>query len=326
MDSHFLEVSGAEFRYGARKVLDCVSMVVKPGEIYVLLGPNAAGKSSLVRAITGRVDLNAGTVRVAGQDPVRSAAARRAIGLVPQQIALYEKLTAQENLSVIGRLMGVKGDKLGARMSDALQQIELADRRSDRVEVLSGGMRRRVNIAAALLHEPGLLILDEPTVGVDQAGRRALRDLLLRLRDSGLAILLTTHEMEEAEALAGRAGVLIGGKLVAEGSVDQLVHLHFGRQMELAVKFAADSGGGDAGSEVRPAMAGAGLAFDASTGQWQGLVEPDKPAVRELLGRLTAGGIAASDVRLRRPGLDTLMRHLVVPPGDEAQPQREAAQ
>jgi ABC-2 type transport system ATP-binding protein len=323
MDRDFLQVSGAEFRYGTRKVLDGISLSVKPGEIYVLLGPNGAGKSTLVRAITGRVDLNGGTVRVAGQDPVRSAEARRAIGLVPQQIALYEKLTAQENLSVIGRLMGVKGDKLGARMSDALLQIELTGRKSDRVEVLSGGMRRRVNIAAALLHEPGLLILDEPTVGVDQAGRRALRDLLIKLRDSGLAILLTTHEMEEAEALADRVGVLIGGKLVAEGPVDDLVRVHFGSRMELAVKLSAGDGGRETAA---PLMAGAGLALDASTGQWQGLVEPNLPAVRELLGHLTAGGIAASDVRLRRPGLDTLMRHLVMPPGDKTQPQREAAQ
>ncbi len=305
MSSRLLEIRDATYRYGARIAIGGVSLSIPPGQIYALLGPNGAGKSTLVRAISGRIRLDSGSIRVAGGDPAESAAARREIGLVPQQIALFEKLTPQENLAAIGQIMGVGRKNLKERIPAALTQIAIGDRAGDRVETLSGGMRRRVNIAAALLHRPSLLVLDEPTVGVDEAGRRALRDLLQNLRNNGLAILLTTHEMEEAEALADHVGIIAAGRMHADGTPSQLVEQQFGAGMELVVRFDAAEG-----QHLMPLLAPLGVSLDATTSQWKGIVDPDAGPIRALIDRLLASRARGLDIRLRRPGLDTLLRRL----------------
>lgn len=307
MNEHFLEVRGAEFRYGPRQVLGDVDLTVRQGEIYVLLGPNGAGKSTLARAVSGQIRLDQGHVRVAGADPAKSADARRAIGIVPQNIALYDKLNARENLNVIGRLMGVPRRSMGQRIGVMLEKIRLGDRAADRAEILSGGMRRRLNIAAALLHEPQLLILDEPTVGVDRAGRHAVRELLIALRDGGLAILLTTHDMDEAQALADRVGIMVEGRLKAEGTPEELVEKSFGDAIEVIVQ----PGGSGAPLEgVGKSMGKLGLRYDATTGQWRGLVDQNAPQIQKLIQKVARGDTGASDIRVRRPGLDTLLDRL----------------
>lgn len=303
-----LSVEDLHSHYGQRRVLRGASLNLGAGEIYVLLGPNGAGKSTLIKAVTGQVRPERGTIRLEGVDPAGSVAARRMIGLVPQNIALYEKLTAGENLAVIGRLMGVADRDLAARIAEALERIALADRVRDRVVVLSGGMRRRVNIAAALIHRPRLLILDEPTVGIDHAGRHAMRDLLFSLRDHGLAILLTTHEIEEAEALADRVGVMIEGRVEAEGAPLDLVQRAFGDQVECMVRL---HDGEARGAGVGELIARLRLAYDETTGQWRGLVAPGSADVRTLVERLVEGGGGPRDLRLRRPGLETLMARLL---------------
>ena len=303
----FLEVADASFHYGRRHVLDHVALSVGRGEIYVLLGPNGAGKSTLVRAITGQIHLDNGQVLVGGARPEIDASARRSIGVVPQNIALYEKLNARENLNVIGRLMGVAASGMQERITEMLDRIALGDRARDRVEVLSGGMRRRLNIGAALMHEPSLLILDEPTVGVDQAGRHAVRELLIALRDGGLAVLLTTHEMDEADALADRVGVIVEGRLKAEGTPGHLVAEQFGQTLELIVQLADPS---VPQSKVHKVLSSLNLSYDPSTGQWRGLVMESEVSMQVAVNRIMHAGFSVKDIRMRRPGLDTLLAHL----------------
>ena len=307
MTGAFLEVADASFHYGRRHVLDHVALSVDRGEIYVLLGPNGAGKSTLVRAITGQIHLDNGQVLVGGARSDSNASARRAIGVVPQNIALYEKLNARENLNVIGRLMGVAASGMQQRITDMLDRIALGDRARDRVEVLSGGMRRRLNIGAALMHDPSLLILDEPTVGVDQAGRHAVRELLIALRDGGLAVLLTTHEMDEADALADRVGVIVDGRLKAEGTPSDLVAAHFGQALELIVQLEEPIA---PNSRLNTVLSWLGLSYDASTDQWRGLVKESEVSMQDAVDRIIHAGLSVRDVRIRRPGLDTLLAHL----------------
>ena len=310
MQQPLLVVDDASFAYGQRHVLNAVSLNIDVGEIFVLLGPNGSGKSTLVKAITGQLRLDGGDVRVSGASPARTARARRDIGVVPQNIALYEKLNAGENLNVIGRLMGVAANGLDLRIRQMLDRIKLGDRAKDRAEVLSGGMRRRLNIAAGLMHGPRLLILDEPTAGVDQAGKQAIRELLISLRDSGLAVLLTTHEMDEAQALADRVGILVGGHLKATGRPDELVREHFGDTVEVIVLI--EGAEHVEGEEDGLSLARLGLTYDASTGQWRGLVAEHETSIEILIRSVGQTGLNIKDVRVRRPGLDTLLSELTV--------------
>ena len=203
--------------------------------------------------------------------------------------------------------MGVAAGGMQQRITEMLDRIALGDRARDRVEVLSGGMRRRLNIAAALMHDPSLLILDEPTVGVDQAGRHAVRELLIALRDGGLAILLTTHEMDEADALADRVGVIVDGQLRAEGTPGDLVAEHFGQTLELIVQL-DDSKVPQ--SKINKVLSSLGLGYDPSTGQWRGLVPESEVSMQVAVNRIMHAGLNVRDVRMRRPGLDTLLAHL----------------
>ena len=206
-----------------------VDLTLAAGEMYVLLGPNGAGKTTLMHALCGRLRLDSGRVRICGGDPAVSADARRRIGFVPQQIALYPYLTIRENLSILGRLAGLRRSGCAVAVDEALDWIGLGDRANDRIDRLSGGMQRRVNLAAGVLHRPDLLLLDEPTVGVDPEARDRLHVLLETLREDGLAILMSTHDMDQAEQLATRTGVLNDGKIIVEGSVEALVKDHFGQ-------------------------------------------------------------------------------------------------
>lgn len=208
--------------------------------------------------------------------------------------------------------MGVAADGLGLRIHQMLDRIKLGDRAKDRAEVLSGGMRRRLNIAAGLMHDPKLLILDEPTAGVDQAGKQAIRELLISLRDSGLAVLLTTHEMDEAQALADRVGILVGGHLKAEGRPNELVRTHFGDTVEVIVLIDGMEHIEGEADGLPQSLARLGLTHDASTGQWRGLVSEQETFIETLIRSVGQTGLNIKDVRVRRPGLDTLLAELTV--------------
>jgi ABC-2 type transport system ATP-binding protein len=211
-------------RYGQRLAVDGVGFRVDPGETYGLLGPNGAGKTTTISMICGLLRRDAGEVTVAGasldHDP---AAVKAAIGYVPQDIALYPDLSGGENLRFWGRMQGLAGRDLAARVDAVLQVVGLTDRARDKVADYSGGMQRRLNIGAGLLHRPRLLVLDEPTVGVDPQSRNAILENVETLRGEGTAVLYTTHYMEEAERLCDRVGIIDQGRLIAEGTRRELV-------------------------------------------------------------------------------------------------------
>ena len=211
-------------RYGRAVALKGVSLAVSRGEIVGLLGPNGSGKSTTLAVAAGVLHPDAGTVRVDGirRDHDPAAFARR-VGLVPQDSALYEELTAAQNLTFFGRLYGLSGTELRRRVARMLSRVRLADRASHRVETFSGGMKQRLNLAAALLHDPPVLLLDEPTAALDPACRDALFADLTRLKDDGHAVLLTTHHLDEAELGCDRVAVLDRGKLVAVGPPAELL-------------------------------------------------------------------------------------------------------
>ncbi len=215
-----LSCTGLTKSFGGRVALDKVSFAIAPGECYGLLGPNGAGKTTTISIACGLLRPDAGVVNVCGE-PITdgrgsSMAARGNIGYVPQDVALYPELSAVENLKFFGRLYGLGGRHLAARVTDAVETVGLSDRANDKVGTYSGGMKRRANIAAALLHEPRVLILDEPTVGVDPQSRHAILEMVDRRRSEGLAVLYTTHYMEEAARVCQRIGIIDAGKLVVE--------------------------------------------------------------------------------------------------------------
>jgi ABC-2 type transport system ATP-binding protein len=220
-----LECRGLRKQFGQRVAVDDVSFSIADGECYGLLGPNGAGKTTTISMLCGLLNPDAGTVTVDGS-PGGSLDAKAALGYVPQDLALYPDLSANENLEFFGQLYGLRGQQLKQRIADTLALVGLAERGSDKVGTYSGGMKRRANIAAGLLHEPRLLILDEPTVGVDPQSRNAILETVGAL---GIAVLYTTHYMEEAAKLCRRVGVIDDGKLIAEGTPASLISAHGGQ-------------------------------------------------------------------------------------------------
>ncbi len=216
--------SGLRKAFGERVAVDGVSFAIAEGECYGLLGPNGAGKTTTISLLCGLLAPDAGEVLVAGAALTpRTIAPKAAIGYVPQEVALYPELTARENLVFFGRIYGLRGARLRARAAWGLELAGLTDRADDKVDSFSGGMKRRLNIAAGLLHEPRLLVLDEPTVGVDPQSRNAILETVAQLSAEGLSVLYTSHYMEEVERLCDRVGIIDEGRLVAEGARHDLV-------------------------------------------------------------------------------------------------------
>jgi ABC-2 type transport system ATP-binding protein len=228
-----LSLQDVTIRYGARVAVAALSLEVQRGEVFGLLGPNGCGKSSTLSAIVGALAPAAGSIVVAGRrhadDPL---AYRRHIGLVPQELALFEELSAEDNLLFFGRLYGLKGPVLRQRVAEALQFVRLEEQAHLRARTLSGGMQRRLNLGCALLHNPGLLLLDEPTVGLDVQSRDAIFASLRALRDQGRALVFTTHHLEEAEQLCDRVGIMDRGRLLAVGTLDELCTNSTGPRLE----------------------------------------------------------------------------------------------
>ncbi len=231
---HALTVHGAVRRIDGRELLAGASLHVRPGSIVGLLGPNGAGKTSLLRAIAGRLRLDAGDVWIAGAVPADARREGR-LGVVPQDIALFAHLTVEENLAVLGRLAGVASASLRTRVRDGLEWAGLTERAGAIVTTLSGGMRRRVNLVAGTLHQPALLLLDEPTVGVDADARARLHDLLGSLRARGMGVLIATHDVDEASVLCDDVAVMAGGRVLTQAPVAQLVREAFGGERELSL-------------------------------------------------------------------------------------------
>ncbi len=300
-----LLVDGAFASFGERRVLQGLSLSLRPAEILVLLGPNGSGKSTLVRAMSGRLKLDRGRIAVGGLDPASDPAASRLCGIVPQQIALFEKLTAVENLEAFGRLMGLPSRDVGDAALALLNRVGLGDRAKDRVSALSGGMRRRINIAVAMMHGPRILVLDEPTVGLDYEARAGLGQLLRELRAGGLAVLLTTHDMEEAAALADRVAIMVAGVVMAEGMPRDLVAAAFAGRRQLTL--ALTPGAVQRHPEVAEALDAAGLRRGPDGITWSGLVEGKDAAFDGIVRTALDAGAVVDEVRVRQPDLNALL-------------------
>ncbi len=211
--------------YGDTAAVDDISFDVEEGEIFGLLGPNGAGKTTTISMLTGILEPTSGTAMIGGYDiRTQMGEAKKLNGLVPQELALSPTLSARANLNFFGRIYGLRGQTLQERVEDVLRVVALTDRADEAVDTYSGGMKRRVNIAAGLVHQPRLLFLDEPTVGVDPQSRHHIFDSVLRLnRDRGMSIIYTTHYMEEVELLCDRVGIIDMGQLVALDTVQNLI-------------------------------------------------------------------------------------------------------
>jgi ABC-2 type transport system ATP-binding protein len=293
-------------RFGDRVAVADVSFSIAAGETYGLLGPNGAGKTTTIRLICGLLRRDGGTVTVDGMRVDEHAlAAKSRIGYVPQDVALYPDLTARENLEFIGRLYKLRTKVLRERVAEVLEMVDLGDRANDRVDSFSGGMKRRCNIAAGLLHNPALLILDEPTVGVDPQSRHAILESVQRLGREGMAILYTTHYMEEAERICDRVGIIDQGRVIAEGTRRELVsmlaeHDH----IELAV-----TGDLDGFAAAARAIDGIDDAI-VSEGRVELLARDGRRRLPAVLEAAERNGAVVSSVEVIEPDLEAVFLHL----------------
>jgi ABC-2 type transport system ATP-binding protein len=224
-----LTLTHATKKYGKTTAVDDLTLEVRPGEIFGLLGPNGAGKSTTVHLAVGLLTPDSGDVAIGGLGSPARPETRKRVGVAPQALSLYDMLTGQENLDFVGRMYGLSSATRAARVAWALDFVGLTDRRHDRAGTYSGGMKRRLNLAAAILHDPDLLLLDEPTVGVDPQSRNSLFENILTLKRAGKTIVYTTHYMEEAARLCDRVAIVDRGKLLAQDTVPGLLATHGGR-------------------------------------------------------------------------------------------------
>ncbi|EDW20809.1 ABC transporter ATP-binding protein [Bacillus pumilus] len=240
-----LNVHNIKKYYEDKQVLKGITFHLKKGESFGLLGPNGAGKSTLIGILTGLIHATSGTITIEGIDVKKETKkAQQMIGIVPQEIALYLHLTAKENLMFWGRMYGLKGKELKSRVQETLELIGLKDRANDQVKVFSGGMKRRVNIGCAILHQPKLLIMDEPTVGIDPQSRSHILETVKTLNGEGMTIIYTSHYMEEVEFLCERMAIMDHGSIIALGDQHELSEL-VGNQREIVLTIKNEHGQND---------------------------------------------------------------------------------
>jgi ABC-2 type transport system ATP-binding protein len=293
-------------RFGDLTAVDEVSVRIAPGETYGLLGPNGAGKTTTISMVAGLIAADAGTVTITGEPMTpRATEPKRHLGLVPQELAIYPDLTGRENLTLFGRLQGLRGSELKVRVDEVLALIGLADRAKDRSKEYSGGMKRRLNIGIGLLNRPTLLILDEPTVGVDPQSRNAILESVEALSGEGMAVLYTTHYMEEAERLCDRIGIIDSGRLQAEGTRDDLIRLTGG------VDTIRLSGSGDLAAAAEELRLIPGVERVDAERRSATLTVKDAPTlVAQVVGTAADCGVTLADVEITRPDLESVFLHL----------------
>jgi ABC-2 type transport system ATP-binding protein len=301
-----LECTGLVKAFDDLVAVDGVGFNIAAGETYGLLGPNGAGKTTTISIISGILEADAGRVVVAGNEiTTRTTTGNAEIGYVPQDIAIYPDLTARENLRFFGRLYGLSKDRLARRIDEILEVIGLTDRRDDRTDEYSGGMRRRLNIGIGLLHEPSLLILDEPTVGVDPQSRNSILESVETLGTAGTAVLYTTHYMEEAERLCDRVAIIDAGKIRAEGTRRELVQL-MGQKDTINLSVVGSA------HKLADALAVVDQVESATAveGSVELLVEGASSLLPRILEVAQASGVGVSGVGVIEPNLESVFLHL----------------
>ena len=283
-----------------------VGFDIHEGETYGLLGPNGAGKTTTISMVCGLLTRDAGEVTLDGTAiDVGEVAAKAGIGYVPQELAIYPDLSGRENLVFFGRLYGIGGKRLDERVREVLTLIGLTERAKDRVATYSGGMQRRLNIGIGLLHAPRLLLLDEPTVGVDPQSRNAILESVAALGRAGMAILYTTHYLEEAERLCDRVGIIDGGEIRAEGTIRDLVAM-VGEQDRVRLTVT-----GDVINAERAVRALAGVtSVGGREGELEILVGDARAMLTRILGAVEAAGALVRRVDVVEPDLEAVFLHL----------------
>ncbi|MBV9436561.1 MAG: ABC transporter ATP-binding protein [Acidobacteria bacterium] len=287
-------------RFGELTAVNGVSLELNPGECLGLLGPNGAGKSTLIRSIVGRVIPDSGTALVFGS-PADSNQARMALGWVPQDLALYPRLTCRENLEAFGQYHGLSRTSLNGAITSCLDWAGLADRADHLVSSFSGGMKRRLNMAAGLIHSPKVILMDEPTVGVDPQSRNRIFEMIEKLRTQGISMVYTTHYMEEAERLCDRIAIIDHGRIIAQGTKEDLLTDAFASRSEVFARF------GKTDESVSAWVKERGGAFDNGIARFT-LERPTE--IASLLESAAAARHELVDVSLRKPNLESVFLHL----------------
>ena len=300
--SHSLTATDLRKRYGAKQALDGFTIAIESGTIHGLLGPNGAGKTTAVRILATLTRLDSGTATIAGIDVASSpAAVRERIGLVGQSPAVDEILGARQNLVLFGRLFGLSKRAAGGRASELLERFELIEAGSKPVSSFSGGMRRRLDIAASLILRPTVLFLDEPTTGLDPRGRNEVWSAIRSAADDGTTVLLTTQYLEEADQLASRISVMNAGRVVAEGTPDEL---KAGLGADLVSIIVHDDARFDEAVALLGRVGGDETTPDPETRSATAPAPEGSRTVIEAIRAFDAAGIQLDDISLRRPTLD----------------------
>ncbi len=301
-----IEVLDLHKSYGNVRAVAGVSFSVQPGEIFSLLGPNGAGKSTTISILSGLLEPEQGEVRLMGHSLKTDAvAARSQLGVVPQEIALYPDLSARENLEFWGKMYGLRGPMLKQRVDAVTETIGLNGRQNQRVGTYSGGMKRRVNIGAALLHEPAVVIMDEPTVGIDPQSRRHILDHVKALHDAGLTVLYTTHYMEEAAELSDRIAIMDQGRIIAQGTHAALID-QIGGQTRIDLTLNLEPERVVGAWRALPGVA----EIDVTDGRVTALVDDSNVVLPRLFEIAGQAGARVTSLDIREPDLESVFLKL----------------
>ncbi len=296
-----LTVSNARKSFRETRALDGAALTLNRGERLALLGPNGARKTTLIRAIAGRVKLDEGTIRLLDRplDASSPTDVRQRLGIVPQEIGLYPLLTARENLQVWGTLHGVPRSDLADRTRWALEWTGLSDRAEEPCKNFSGGMKRRLNIACAVLHRPDVILLDEPTAGVDPQSRQRIWDMLDELRAQGASLLLTTHQLDEAQSICDRIVIIDHGTVIADGTFHELLARTIGTTRQVTFEIEGD---------VNDALHADG--FESADGVLHHSLENVAVELPQMLKQIEQAGARVQDLRIVAPSLQAVFIHL----------------
>jgi ABC-2 type transport system ATP-binding protein len=301
-----IEVKNLRKTFGNLQAVKGVNFAAQQGEILSLLGPNGAGKSTTISMLSGLLAPSEGDAFIMGHSITsQSHLAKEKLGVVPQDIALYPDLSARENLLFWGKMYNLRGSQLKERVDEVLEIIGLTDRQKDKVEKYSGGMKRRLNIAAALLHKPAVVIMDEPTVGIDPQSRRHILDNVKELNRQGMTVLYTTHYMEEAAELSDHIAIMDQGKIIAFGTHDELIRL-VGEQTRIDLTFNAEVEAIIPNWKEIPGVA----SLDATDGKVTALVDDSNRTLPSLIEVAAQGGVRILSVDIKEPNLESVFLHL----------------